>query len=110
MNAPIRTAACLVALALPGTGYAAPPAAFFEVHCVSCHDAASKKGDLDLTALKFDPADPENVAKWVKIHDRILAGEMPPKGKKRPPAGEASAALKAVHDDLVGAERKAAAA
>src|SRR5262249_52888658 len=25
---------------------AAPPTKFFEAHCVSCHDASSKKGDL----------------------------------------------------------------
>lgn len=98
-------------LALPSLASAAPPAGFFEAHCVSCHDAVTKKGGLDLTALKFDPTDPENVAKWVKVHDRLAAGEMPPKGiKARPPATDVAAATKAIHDDLVAAERKAATA
>ena len=88
---------------------AAPPTKFFETHCVSCHDADSKSGGLDLTALPFQPADPENVAQWVKVHDRIGAGEMPPKNKPRPAAGDVAAAAKALHDDLVGAERQAAA-
>jgi hypothetical protein len=87
---------------------AAPPAKFFEVHCVSCHDADTKSGGLDLTALKFDPADPDNFARWVKVHDRVAAGEMPPKKKSRPPAGDIAAVTKALHDDLVAAERKAA--
>ena len=36
-----------------------PPAArdFLDTHCVGCHDAATKKGDLDLSALAFAPAD-----------------------------------------------------
>ncbi len=100
----------LVALALPVAVRAAPPAKFFEAHCTSCHDADAKKGGLDLTALKFDPTDAENFARWVKIHDRIAAGEMPPKNKPRPDAGDITVALKSLHDDLVTAERKAAAA
>ena len=72
-------------------------------------DALEKKGGLDLTALKFDPADPDNAAAWVKVHDRIAAGEMPPKSRPRPPAAEAAAATKSLHDDLVTAERTAAA-
>jgi hypothetical protein len=102
--------AFLVALAVPAFVQASPPAKFFEAHCVSCHDADAKKGGLDLTALKFEPADPENAAKWVKVHDRLAAAEMPPKNKPRPPAADVAAALKTVHDDLVAAERKAAAA
>ncbi len=99
--------ACLVALAVPAAGRAAPPAKFFAAHCHACHDADTKKGGLDLTALAFDPADAENVARWVKVHDRILAGEMPPKNKPRPDAADIAAATKSLHDDLVAAERKA---
>lgn len=82
---------------------------FFEAHCTACHDADTKSGGLDLTALKFAPADPENLAKWVLVHDRIASGEMPPKNKPRPPATDLTAALKALHADLVAAEKKAAA-
>ena len=51
------------------------------------------KGGLDLTALKPDFADAENFARWVKVHDRIESGEMPPKKKPRPPADETAAAI-----------------
>lgn len=106
----MRTLLTLAALAVASPVRAAPPAAFFTAHCISCHDADAKKGGLDLTALKFEPSNVDSVALWVKIHDRIQAGEMPPKNKPRPPAADVTTALKAVHDDLVTAERKAAAA
>ena len=61
---------------------------FVQKHCVECHDADTKKGDLDLTALKFDLANSTNFSKWVLVHDRVSAGEMPPKKKARPEATE----------------------
>ena len=72
---------------------------FFEKHCYQCHDAETKKGGLDLTTLKTTP---DNFARWVKIHDRIEAGEMPP--KKKPPAAETAAALKSLREMLIKAE------
>ena len=55
---------------------------------------------LDLTALKPNFADADSFARWIKVHDRIESGEMPPKKKARPTAdevktvtGELSAAL-----------------
>lgn len=67
-----------------------PPkvASFLQNHCVECHDADSKKGGLDLTSLEFDLTGPEAFARWVKVEDRVGAGEMPPKKKARPPATE----------------------
>jgi len=66
-----------------------PPArAFIENRCLDCHDGDTKKGNLDLTALKPDFADAETFARWLKVHDRIESGEMPPKKKARPEAGE----------------------
>jgi hypothetical protein len=62
--------------------------AFIEQHCAGCHDDVEKKGELDLTSLALDPKDPKNFALWVKVHDRVESGEMPPKKKARPPAGE----------------------
>lgn len=62
---------------------------FFEKHCYECHDADTKKGGLDMTALKLDLANPDNFDAWVKIHDRTEKGEMPPaKVKTRPSAAE----------------------
>lgn len=84
---------------------AAPPSRFFESHCHSCHDSATKKGDLDLTSMKLDAMDPDNLAKWTRVHDRIKSGEMPP--KKKLAANEISGITKSLHDEIVAAERTA---
>jgi hypothetical protein len=84
LNSVFASLRLCVTLLLSSPAVAAPPAKFFETHCTSCHDADSKAGGLDLTALKFNPTDPDNFARWVKVHDRVAAGEMPPKKKPRP--------------------------
>ncbi|MEA3210709.1 MAG: hypothetical protein QOE70_3766 [Chthoniobacter sp.] len=79
--------------------------AFFEAHCYDCHDADTKKGDLDLTALKPQFSDAASFARWVTVYDRIESGEMPPKKKARPPANETAAVMKWLHDSLLSAEQ-----
>ncbi|MFT5856952.1 MAG: hypothetical protein ACI8XO_004208, partial [Verrucomicrobiales bacterium] len=68
----------------------ADTAAFLEKHCFECHDSDSQKGKLDLTALKLNDA---NFETWVKVHDRVRSGEMPPAKKPRPESVEKDAAL-----------------
>jgi hypothetical protein len=72
----------------------------FEAHCIDCHDAAEKKGGLDLASLTWNPSDAENMQQWVKLLDRVAADEMPPKKKSRPPAKVRSAYLGALNDAL----------
>lgn len=59
----------------------APVRKFVETNCTSCHDADSKSGGLDLTALVVDLNDAATFNRWVKIHDRVKSGEMPPPDK-----------------------------
>ena len=80
-----------VPLVLSVTSFAADT--FLEKHCFECHDADVKKGGLDLTALSLDLKDPQNFETWVKVHDSIADGEMPPKKKPRPDAKLAEAFL-----------------
>jgi len=82
-----------------------PGRTFLEAHCAKCHDADLKKGDLDLTALKYDPAQPANFAEWVRIHDRVSSGEMPPSKKPRPAPAEIAVFLKALSSSLVASEQ-----
>ena len=86
-----------------------PPAAtqaFIEEHCAGCHDDVEKKGDLDLTSLAFAPEDSKNFATWVKVFDRVSAGEMPPKKKARPAATELQAFLGTLSTTLIASERE----
>jgi hypothetical protein len=78
---------------------------FIQKHCIECHDADTKKGDLDLTTLAEDFAKLETFARWVKVHDRVAAGEMPPKKKPRPDATETKNILTTLHSGLVAADR-----
>ncbi len=78
---------------------------YLEKHCVECHDAEMKKGNLDLTALKSDFGNPETFSRWVKVYDRVLAGEMPPKKKAAPPALETQSMLGLLKQSLLVADR-----
>ncbi|MDZ4797533.1 MAG: DUF1588 domain-containing protein [Bryobacteraceae bacterium] len=48
--------------------------------CLGCHSGTAAKGGLDLTSLQFDLTTRATRDRWVRIHDRIEKGEMPPKG------------------------------
>src|ERR1700761_1837686 len=57
---------------------------FIDEHCSGCHNDVDKAGRLDLSSLTFDPNNRSNLQTWVKVFDRLKAGEMPPKRKPRP--------------------------
>ena len=111
----VRFMALTVAVALSGslTLRAAPPPAvarsFIDQHCADCHNDVDKEAQLDLTSLAFAPQDAANFALWVKVHDRVKAGEMPPK-KKRPDPVELDAFLKGMTATLTASEREMIAA
>ena len=84
---------------------AAPDDAFVGDYCTSCHNDVSRKGQLDLTGLEFDASDPANRAVWIKVHDRVKAGEMPPRGKARPDADRQNAFVEGLARSIVSAER-----
>jgi hypothetical protein len=96
----------LLAVASASLGAPLPPnnRQFLEKHCFECHDDEVKKGGLDLTALRFDPANSTNFSAWVLVHDRISNGEMPPKKKARPAAAELEAFTNALAASLISAE------
>lgn len=82
------------------------PQAFFKTHCIECHDKDSMQGGFDLTALSSEFSNADIFAKWVKIHDRIESGEMPPKGQARPSDADKAAALSSLKTTLVKAEQE----
>ena len=84
------------------------PTAFLEHYCYDCHDSETKKGSLDLTALKFDFTDPKSYDMWVKVHDRIDRGEMPPRKKRtQPPEEEADKVATWLDSQLVAVKTQA---
>jgi mono/diheme cytochrome c family protein len=91
-----------------GAGAAAPTAvaarAFLETNCFGCHNTKAKKGNLDLSSLKFDLEDAGTFAVWVKLHDRVRDGEMPPKGMPQPDDDARAAFLKSITPPMIAAD------
>ena len=52
-------------------------------YCTGCHDAATKKGDLDLESLIDQDLAPNHPV-WEKVLRMVEARQMPPVGKRRP--------------------------
>ena len=98
------TAALAGAVALRA---ATPPvaASFIEKHCAACHNDTDKENGLDLTSLAYDPANAANFALWVKVHDRVQAGEMPPKKKPRPDAEDLEQFVQTMASTLTTSEQ-----
>lgn len=111
-------AACLLPALAPAAPVAAPPiAGYFAEHCLACHAGGEPEGGLDLEPLlaaRAEPGDagltdPEARSRWVTVHDRIAAGEMPPADQERPPATATAAVLADLAARLVAADTAAAA-
>ena len=69
---------------------------FAEEHCITCHGPDVSKSGLRLDKLSLKLTDKDTAAIWVKVHDKLARGEMPPKKDSRPPEKE----MKAVIDGL----------
>lgn len=91
-------------LAVGATGSVIPT--FVENRCAECHDAESKKGGFDITALNLDLKDQRAFSTWVKVHDRVAAGEMPPKKADQPEPRELKRFLGGLSKDLLKSERE----
>jgi hypothetical protein len=83
----------------------AEPQAFVAKYCIACHDSASPEAGLDLVSLPRDLANAEHFRRWIKVHDRVSAGEMPPKSADQPTAEERQAFARELHDSLLAAEQ-----
>lgn len=94
----------LVLLGAASVHAAQPTKAFLTRYCAECHDADVQKGGLRVDALAFPPAGAEALNLLVRLHDRVQAGEMPPKKAAQPTAAERQAFLRALGDEVKAAE------
>jgi hypothetical protein len=99
---------CAALLSLPAVTVVAADVTvrgYLETHCFECHDATTKKGGLDLEAMPLVFDKREFFQVWAQVHDRIAAGEMPPKSRnERPSQKENAGALKQLDDNLHAAD------
>lgn len=77
---------------------------FLKANCLACHNAQNASGKLDLTALSKNFDDPKAFGLWVKVHDRVRDGEMPPKEMPQPTASARAAFLKELAAPMLAAE------
>src|SRR5690348_5935926 len=79
---------------------------FITASCTRCHNPERNKGRLDLTNLAYDPEDRGNFALWVKVHDRVSAGEMPPEDAKQPDPANRRAFVASLAQTFIASERR----
>ena len=65
--------------------------AFLNQHCLECHGAEKPKGKFRVDSLALDFSDRVSRDRWLSVLKRIQTGEMPPKGRPRPPAKDSAA-------------------
>src|SRR5690349_8439350 len=78
---------------------------FIQKNCAACHNSSAPAARLDLTKLTYEPANPDNFATWVKVHDRVAAGEMPPPPMPRPSADSRTQFVNGLSAALASYER-----
>ena len=78
---------------------------FLNAHCMDCHNSTETDGELDLTGLSTTLADTEVMRRWVLIHDRVSAGEMPPADQPRPSTAKKSRVLETLAAALTKADQ-----
>ena len=70
----ISSAVALAALPIRAAPLGGDIRAFMDNYCFSCHNDVDREAGLDLTELEYAPSDPENLARWTTIHDRVNDG------------------------------------
>jgi len=99
------TFAAAAQAAPPSADLQANAGAFFQKHCLDCHDAASKEGGLNLAAINYAPASRAHNEVWTRIYDRVARSEMPPATETRPAETDVEQFLGAIRPVLAAADR-----
>lgn len=90
-------------LASPSLGDLQQTQKFMQQFCIDCHSAEAPEAGLDLSALGGDLQNPAVIEKWVRIFDRVRAGEMPPADREIPTQDERNTYLKQLEVPLIAA-------
>lgn len=77
---------------------------FVQQYCVDCHSGSQPDGGLNLQELSTDLRDSPALAAWLKVHDRVAAGEMPPPESERPAAAATASFVNGLANWLTDAQ------
>jgi hypothetical protein len=78
---------------------------FIDNYCLSCHDADTEKGKVNLEDLSFKIKTNQGAESWQKVLDVLNSGEMPPKKKKQPKNNEKVVFLDGLAKTMVKARK-----
>ena len=73
---------------------------FLSEHCFDCHDSSVKKAGLDLSTSSWQLDDRGTFDLWMKVHDRVSKGEMPPAKREKPEPASAASFLQSLKNPL----------
>lgn len=78
---------------------------FIQQQCMDCHSADSPEGEFTLTSYATQAPTQQDLDVWIKIHDRVVSGEMPPKNNLT--KEQIQPISKTLFDQLVELDRQA---
>ena len=68
--------------------------------CVNCHNEDEPNGELILSNIDLNFSTEETVQRWIRIHDRVRSGEMPPPEAAQPSSQEREQFTELVSDRI----------
>ena len=77
---PVRLGGAAPAKA-PTTPLPSTARAFIESNCTACHRPSNPPAGIQLTSLAFSLDDVDTFGRWVRVHDAVQVGKMPPGAK-----------------------------
>jgi len=85
---------------------AVPPTvkAFIAKNCAACHRPPNPPLGIDLTSLTFDLGHVDTFGRWVRVHDAVRDGKMPPGGRNLLAEADRTAFVKAVAEPMIAYE------
>ena len=88
-----------------------PPAvkALIAKNCAVCHRPPNPPLGIDLTALTFNLSDVDTFGRWVRIHDAVRDGKMPPGGRSLLKDADRAALVNGVAEPMIAFENLRAA-
>jgi hypothetical protein len=92
------------------SGSPVPPAVktFIAKNCVACHRPPNPPLGIDLSALTFNLSNLDTFGNWVRIHDTVNAGKMPPGGRTVLTEADRATFVRAIAEPMVDYEHSRA--
>ncbi len=65
-----------------GEGWKTKINSVLKKHCLDCHTGKDAEAGIDLSTLSGELSNKDVLLQWVRVHDKVKSGEMPPKDEE----------------------------